>query len=268
MKYIKYLIFVVTLFAVSTYSVYATTCFYQTDEVSLEYESSKNQFTIRQRGAKTNIVADNEPLINKNRDKQDDSKFTGMVVKQITTECPNYIVYRRKERSLWWASDGIWGFDNASDASRFASASSQTKKMFTWQSSIQNITREQFENNIVENKKRYSATSTNYSTNGITTSEKTMTCDELFDPSIMEIINDVLKYPRYIIPGLILVLGTVDFFKAVVAQKEDEMKKAQMTFIKRVIIGIAVFLVPVFINAIIWLANIAWEGLGYTTCNF
>ena len=85
---------------------------------------------------------------------------------------------------------------------------------------------------------------------------------------MIEIINDILKYPRYIVPALVLVLGTVDFFKAVVAQKEDEMKKAQMTFIKRVIIGVAVFLVPVFINAIIWLANLAWKGLGYTTCNF
>ena len=45
------------------------------------------------------------------------------------------------------------------------------------------------------------------------------------------------------------------------------MKKAQKTFIKRVIVGVAVFLIPVIINALMWLADIAWEGLGYTHCD-
>ena len=206
-----------------------------------------------------------------NKDKTDEKKFTGLTAKKITTECPNYIVYRRKERLLWWASDGVWGFDNASDASRFQSASSQVKNMSAWQSDRKNITKEQFEANIANNVATIvsgSATKPNFGTNGVETSNKQMSCEELFDSSIMEIINDILKYPRYIVPALILLLGTLDFFKAVIAGKEDEMKKAQSTFIKRVIIGVAVFLVPVFINAIIWLANLAWKGLGYTTCNF
>ena len=109
---------------------------------------------------------------------------------------------------------------------------------------------------------------TSYNTTGVNTSDKQMSCEELFDPSIIELVNDVLKYPRYIVPLLIIVLGTIDFFKAVMASKEDEMKKAQKTFIKRLIIGVCVFMVPLLINAIMWLANIAWEGLGYTTCNF
>ena len=269
MKYRKYLVFIMILMLFGINEIYAETCYYQTSEVALEYEPSKNQFTIKQRGAKTDIVADNEPLINKNSDKTDESKFTGMTVKKITTECPNYVVYRRKERALWWASDGIWGFDNASDASKFASASSQTKKMFTWQSARQNITKEQFESNIERNVTAIINNSNiSYGANGITTSDKQMSCDELFDSSIMEIINDILKDPRYIVPALILLLGTLDFLKAVMASKEDEMKKAQRTFIKRIIIGVAVFLVPVFMNAIIWLANLAWKGLGYTTCNF
>ena len=67
---------------------------------------------------------------------------------------------------------------------------------------------------------------------------------------------------------MIVGYGSFDFFKAVVAQKEDDMKKAQKTFIKRIIMGVLVFFVPVFINAIMNLAKIAWEGLGYTSCNF
>lgn len=269
MKYTRYLVFVVFLLILGINNIHAETCFYQTSEVSLKYESTKNQFTIRQRGTKTDIVADNEPLINKYKDKKDENKFTGMTVSKITTECPNYIVYRRKERLLWWASDGIWGFDNAGDASKFKTASAQVNNMSTWQSNRVYITEAEFENNIQSNVAALvNSSGTTYSANGITTSTEVGSCNDLFDASIIEIINDILKYPRYIVPALVLVLGTVDFFKAVVAQKEDEMKKAQMTFIKRVIIGVMVFLVPVFINAIIWLANLAWKGLGYTTCNF
>lgn len=272
MKYKKYLVFIMILMIFGINKTYAETCYYQTNEVSLEYNSSKNKFYIKQRVAETDISADEEPLINKNKDKTDESKFTGLTVKKITTECPNYIVYRRKERTLWWASDGIWGFDNASDASKFASASMQIDKMLVWQSQKQNITKEEFEKNIGTNVdtilENYFGGSGQYGTNSITISNEQMSCEELFDPSIIEIINDVLKYPRYIVPALILLLGTIDFMKAIIASKEDEMKKAQSTFIKRIIIGVMVFLVPVFINAIIWLANIAWEGLGYTTCNF
>ncbi len=84
------------------------------------------------------------------------------------------------------------------------------------------------------------------------------------DPnSISHLVNEVLQYPRYIVPALVIVFTTVDLFKAVIAGKEDEMKKAQATAIKRVIAAIAVFLVPLMVNVIMWLADIAWQGLGY-----
>ena len=273
MKYGKYLIFVVLLMIFSINTIYAETCYYQTSEVSLEYNPDNNQFTIRQRQDKTKIIADNEPLINKNKDKKDNA--TGLNVAKVATDCPAYIVYRRKDRTLWFDSDGIWGFNNLTDANSFSTASKQIENMNVWQSSKTSITREQFESNIESNAENYKRQGSgmalnpnaNYSGNGIETSDQTMTCEELFDPSIIELINDILKYPRYIVPGIIFVLGTLDFFKAVTAGKEDEMKKAQRTFVKRVIIGVCVFLVPVLINGIIWLANMAWEGLGYTTCS-
>ena len=93
-----------------------------------------------------------------------------------------------------------------------------------------------------------------------------VSCDQLIDSSVKDLINEVLSYPKYIIPAIIIFLGTMDMFKAIIAGKEDEMKKALRTLIKRVIIGILIFLVPAFINAIIWLANIAWEGSGLATC--
>ena len=85
------------------------------------------------------------------------------------------------------------------------------------------------------------------------------------DPnSISYLVNEILQYPRYLVPALLVVLTSIDFFKAVIAGKEEEMKKAQSTAIKRLIMGVLVFLVPVMVNIIMWVADIAWQGLGHT----
>ena len=96
-------------------------------------------------------------------------------------------------------------------------------------------------------------------------SNSKINCGELITGDTKKLLNDILKYPRYAVPAIIIVLGTLDMFKAVIAGKEDEMKKAQRTFVKRVIIGVAVFLVPLLVNVIIWFANTAWSGLGLGT---
>ena len=90
-------------------------------------------------------------------------------------------------------------------------------------------------------------------------------CNDLFDQSLIDLLNDILKYPRIIVPILVIGLGLVDLGKAVMASKEDEMRKAQKTFIKRVIIGVAFFFIPALVNIIMWLANIVWNGM-YPTC--
>ena len=84
------------------------------------------------------------------------------------------------------------------------------------------------------------------------------------DGTVANLIESVLKYPRYIVPALILAFTGIDFFKAVTAGSEDEMKKAQKTAIKRLIAGVAVFLVPVMVKIIMFLADVAWRGLDHT----
>ena len=66
-------------------------------------------------------------------------------------------------------------------------------------------------------------------------------CDGL-RPAI-NIIQTLINLLKWGIPILLLVFGTLDLGKAVMAGKEDEMKKAQGTLIKRVIYAVAVFLV-------------------------
>ena len=73
-------------------------------------------------------------------------------------------------------------------------------------------------------------------------------------------------YPKIIVPIIIIGLGSLDLGKAVVAGKEDEMKKAQKTFVRRLIAGIVVFLIPVILNIVMYLADIVWNGV-YTSCS-
>lgn len=113
--------------------------------------------------------------------------------------------------------------------------------------------------------------------------EATLDCDTLFgDPdddgelndigndgvaSLSYLINTVMSYVRIIVPILVILLGMIDLSKAVLAAKEDEMRKAQITFAKRLIIGVCVFFAPLLVNIIMSLAEIVWEGLGYSSCN-
>ncbi len=89
-------------------------------------------------------------------------------------------------------------------------------------------------------------------------------CDALM-PIIRLIRDGVIPLIQIGIPIILIVLGMLDLGKAVMASKEDEMRKAQKTFIKRIIIGVAFFFIPALVNIIMWLANIVWNGM-YPTC--
>ena len=66
-------------------------------------------------------------------------------------------------------------------------------------------------------------------------------CQEL--GPVISILKAVVKLFQFGIPILLIIFGMIDLGKAVIASKEDEMKKAQSTLIKRAIYAVAVFLV-------------------------
>lgn len=66
--------------------------------------------------------------------------------------------------------------------------------------------------------------------------------------SIISYVYNILKYAKYIAPILAIILSILDFIKAIAASSEDEMKKAQGKFIKRLIVAALLFLVPLIIN--------------------
>ena len=57
------------------------------------------------------------------------------------------------------------------------------------------------------------------------------------------------------IPILLVVFGLIDFIKAIISSKEEEIKKGQQIFIKRLIAGILVFFVFAIVKLVISFAG-------------
>ena len=82
-----------------------------------------------------------------------------------------------------------------------------------------------------------------------------MSCNALpgveIDNSIPDIISLILKVIWIAVPVILVIFGSIDLLKGVVAQKEDEIKKGQQTFIKRIIAGALVFFVYAIVQLIV-----------------
>jgi hypothetical protein len=67
--------------------------------------------------------------------------------------------------------------------------------------------------------------------------------DVAIDEKIINTISTVIKVIQIVVPILLIIFGMIDLAKGVMAQKEDEIKKGQQTFIKRLIAAAIVFFV-------------------------
>ncbi len=67
---------------------------------------------------------------------------------------------------------------------------------------------------------------------------------------ILKIVKAFINLIQFGIPILLILFGTIDLGKAVISNKEDEMKKAQSLLIRRVIYAIAVFLVVFIVTMV------------------
>lgn len=61
----------------------------------------------------------------------------------------------------------------------------------------------------------------------------------------------VIKVLQIAVPIGLIVMGTIDMAKAVIAGDEKKMKEAQKPFIKRIIAAIIVFLIPIIVNMVL-----------------
>ena len=74
-------------------------------------------------------------------------------------------------------------------------------------------------------------------------------CEPLM-PIIRLVRDGVISLIQIGIPILLIVLGTIDLGKAVIASKEDEIKNAQKMLVKRAIYAVAVFFVVTIVTLV------------------
>jgi len=85
-------------------------------------------------------------------------------------------------------------------------------------------------------------------------------CSEQDLMKVFDFVKLFLRMVQFIVPVILIVLGTIDLVKAVIASKEDEIKNAQKMLIKRLIYAVIVFLVPFIVSWIMGLiGNNDWK---------
>lgn len=80
---------------------------------------------------------------------------------------------------------------------------------------------------------------------------------------VIAIVRLIMNVICIAVPIVMIVLGSIDLFKAVTSSKDEEIKKKQQTLIKRIIAGVLVFLVPTIVSL---LMNLIGAGGDWATC--
>ena len=73
----------------------------------------------------------------------------------------------------------------------------------------------------------------------------------IFSGTFPYIVSTIVTIIKIAVPILLIIFGMLDLGKAVIASKEDEIKKGQQTFIKRAIAAVIVFFVIQVVQIIV-----------------
>ena len=73
----------------------------------------------------------------------------------------------------------------------------------------------------------------------------------IIDEKIPNVVSTAINVIKIVVPILLVIFGMLDLMKGVTASKEDEIKKGQQIFIKRLISGALVFFVFTIVQLIV-----------------
>ena len=83
------------------------------------------------------------------------------------------------------------------------------------------------------------------------------------DVKIANTVHTIILAIQIAVPVLLVIFGMIDLFKAVMASKEEEIKKGRQTFVKRLITAVIVFFV---IAVVKFLISFVADDDGIMTC--
>lgn len=74
-----------------------------------------------------------------------------------------------------------------------------------------------------------------------------------------QVVGYILYIAKYLVPLLLMVLGSIDFAKAVMSNDDKAPQEAAMALARRIIIAVIIFLIPTILNFLLSLINDASE---------
>lgn len=78
--------------------------------------------------------------------------------------------------------------------------------------------------------------------------------------NLVKLISIAITAIQVVTPLILIVTGMVDFLKATTSSNEDGIKKAQQTFVRRLIAGAAVFFIILIVKIVVGLVNTKDSG--------
>ena len=75
--------------------------------------------------------------------------------------------------------------------------------------------------------------------------------------NVIAIVRLVMNIICIAVPIIMILMGTLDLFKAVTAGKDEDIKNKQKALITRIIAGVLVFLVPTIVSVIMDLIGVS-----------
>lgn len=83
------------------------------------------------------------------------------------------------------------------------------------------------------------------------------------DPdSVAWLLQKLLNYIKILGPFLVLVYSSIDFIKAIVTSDDDSLKKATKNLSMRLILALALFLIPVFVSVMLNIVGLTSDLCG------
>lgn len=82
---------------------------------------------------------------------------------------------------------------------------------------------------------------------------------------VWSLVGKILGVFKIVIPLLVIIYGMIDLGKAVVASKDDEIKKAAKQLLIRIIAGIVIFFIPTIVSFAFSLAD-GFTDSDYSIC--
>ena len=93
------------------------------------------------------------------------------------------------------------------------------------------------------------------------------TCADLFNGTgengtmLLDILKVLVGIVKVGVPALLLIMGSIDFAKAIFSQDDGGIKKAQGRFVKRLIIALIIFLIPTVLKSFFNIAHGIWPEI-------